>query len=90
VLYEEDPADAQKKRYLGSVIWRTETIPPGPEQASELAIKAELEIPERRISMILSVCRNTDKALPASHTIELMFNLPPIFPGAAFPMFRAF
>src|SRR5260370_5188973 len=25
--------------------------------------------------------RNTDKALPASHTIEIMFNLPADFPG---------
>jgi hypothetical protein len=80
VLYEEDPAGAQKKRYEGSVVWRTETISPGPGQASELAVKAELEIPERRISMKLSVCRNTDKGLPASHMIEIMFKLPPDFP----------
>src|SRR5437016_7619585 len=30
VLYEEDPNDAQGKRYLGSAIWRTETTTPGP------------------------------------------------------------
>src|SRR5262249_52557241 len=30
VLYEEDPADAQGKRYVGSAIWRTETVTPGP------------------------------------------------------------
>ena len=30
VLYEEDPADPQGKRYVGSAIWRTETIRPGP------------------------------------------------------------
>ena len=80
VLYEEDPAGVQKKRYEGSVVWRTEAISPGPGQASELAVKAELEIPERRISMKLSVCRNTDKGLPASHMIEIMFKLPPDFP----------
>jgi hypothetical protein len=28
-----------------------------------------------------SLRRNTDKALPASHTIEIMFNLPSDFPG---------
>ena len=28
-----------------------------------------------------SLRRNTDKALPASHTIEVMFNLPADFPG---------
>ncbi len=80
VLYEEDPAEAQKKRYVGSVIWQTETIPPAPGQTLELAVKAQLRIPERRISVTMSVRRNTDKALPASHTIEIIFNLPADFP----------
>jgi hypothetical protein len=80
VLYEEDPADAQGKRYVGSVIWRTEMVSPGAGQTPELAIKADLEIPDRRMNMTLSIRRNTDKALPASHTIEILFNLPPDFP----------
>jgi hypothetical protein len=80
VLYEEEPADAQKKRYVGSVIWQTETIPPAPGQTPELAVRAELKIPKRRISATMSVRRNTDKALPASHTIEIIFNLPADFP----------
>ena len=80
VLYEEDPADAQGKRYVGSVVWHTETVTPGAGQAPELAVKGELEIPERRVNMTISVRRNADKALPASHTIELMFNLPADFP----------
>jgi len=80
VLYEEDPADAQGKRYTGSVVWRTEMVSPGAGQASELAVKADLEIQERRINMTMSVRRNADKALPASHTIEIMFNLPADFP----------
>ena len=29
VLYEEDPNDPQGKRYVGSAVWRTETISPG-------------------------------------------------------------
>jgi hypothetical protein len=80
VLLEEDPAGAQTKRYDGSVVWRTEAVSLGPGQASELAVKAELEIPDRRFSMTFSVYRNTDKALPASHVIEIMFKLPPDFP----------
>ena len=80
VLYEEDPADAQGKRYTGSVVWRTEMVSPGAGQASELAVKADLEIQERRINMTMSVRRNADKALPASHTVEIMFNLPADFP----------
>jgi hypothetical protein len=81
VLFEEDPAGAQTKRYDGSVVWRTEAVSSlGPGQASELAVKAELEIPDRRIGMTFSVYRNTDKSLPASHVIEIMFKLPPDFP----------
>jgi hypothetical protein len=81
VLYEEDSNDPQGKRYVGSVIWRTETVSPGPGLAPELAVRADVEIPERHITMTWSLRRNTDQALPASHTIEILFNLPADFPG---------
>jgi hypothetical protein len=81
VLYEEDPSDPAGKRYVGSVIWRSETVSPGPGLAPELAVKADIEIPERRITMMFSMVRNTDPKLPASHTIDIRFNLPPDFPG---------
>ena len=80
VLYDEDPSDPQGKRYVGSALWRTETISPGPGLAPELAIRADIEIPERKLRMTWSLRRNTDKALPASHTIEIMFTLPADFP----------
>ena len=79
VLYDEDPNDPQGKRYVGSAIWRTETVSPGPGQPPELAIRADVEIPERHLRMVWSLRRNTDKALPASHTIEIMFTLPADF-----------
>lgn len=81
VLYEADPNDPQGKRFAGSVVWRTETVSPGPGLAPELAIRADISIPERHMTVTWSLRRNTDKALPASHTIEIMFNLPPDFPG---------
>ena len=80
VLYDEDPNDPKGKRYVGSALWRTETVSPGPGLAPELAIRADVEIPERHMRMTWSLRRNTDKALPASHTIEIMFTL-----GADFP-----
>ena len=79
VLYDEDPSDPNGKRYVGSAIWRTETVSPGPGLAPELAIRADVEIPERHLRMTWSLRRNTDKALPASHTIEIMFTLPADF-----------
>jgi len=81
VLYEEEPTDPQGKRYIGSAIWRTETVSPGPGQPPELAVRADVEIPERRITMKFSIRRNTDQTLPASHTVEIMFNLPADFAG---------
>lgn len=80
VLYEEDPADPAGKRYIGSAIWRTERVPAATGTGTELAIRCDVEVPERRLAMTLSIRRNTDQALPASHTIEIMFNLPPDFP----------
>jgi hypothetical protein len=79
VLYEEEQNNPQGKRYVGSAIWRTETVSPGPGLAPELAIRADVEIPERHLRMTWSLRRNTDKALPASHTIEIMFTLPADF-----------
>jgi hypothetical protein len=81
VLYEEEPNDPQGKRYVGSAIWRTETVSPGPGRPPELAIRADVEVPERRITMSFSIRRNADQTLPASHTMEVMFNLPADFPA---------
>lgn len=80
VLYDEDSNDPQGRRYVGSALWRTETVSPGPGLAPELAVRADIEIPERKLRMTWSLRRNTDKALPASHTIEIMFTLPADFP----------
>jgi hypothetical protein len=81
VLYEEDPADPNGKRFVGSAIWRTETVTPGPGQPPELAIRADVEVPERKLAMTWSLRRNTDKGLPATHTVEIMFKLPADFPS---------
>ncbi|MFY9897913.1 MAG: hypothetical protein WAK67_08980, partial [Xanthobacteraceae bacterium] len=81
VLYEEDPGNPQGKQYIGSAMWRTETVSPGSGLAPELQIRADVTIPERNMTVTWSLRRNTDQALPASHTIEIMFNLPPDFPG---------
>lgn len=79
VLYEEDPGNPQGRRSVGSAIWRTETVSPGPGLAPELAVRADVDIPERHMRMTWSLRRNSDKALPASHTIEIQFTLPADF-----------
>ena len=47
-----------------------------PGLAPELAIRADVTIPERRMAMTWSLRRNTEKDAPASYTIETTFNLP--------------
>ena len=75
-LYEEDAADRQGKSYVGSVLWKTEAAPPRTGQPPDVAIRAEIEIPERGMNMTMLLRRNADQALPASHTIEITFKLP--------------
>jgi hypothetical protein len=80
VLYEEDPA-INGKRFVGSAIWRTETVTARLGQPPELAIRADIEVPERKLAVTWSLRRNNDKGLPATHTVEIMFKLPPDFPA---------
>jgi hypothetical protein len=81
VLYDEDPGDPKGKQYVGSVIWRTEQVKPSAGQKADLAVRADIEIPDRKFKMTMSFRRNTDTSLPASHTAELTFILPPDFSG---------
>jgi hypothetical protein len=81
VLYDEDPSDPKGKQYVGSVVWRTEPIKASGNQKADLAVRADIEIPDRKFKMTMSFRRNTDTSLPASHTAELTFVLPPDFSG---------
>jgi hypothetical protein len=81
VLYDEDPTDPKGKQYVGSVIWRTEQIKASAGQKADIAVRADIEIPDRKFKMTMSFRRNTDASLPASHTAELTFVLPPDFAG---------
>ncbi len=81
VLYDEDPADPKGKQYVGSVIWRTEQIKAAAGQAADIAVRADIDIPDRKFKMTMSFRRNTDTSLPASHTAELTFILPADFAG---------
>jgi hypothetical protein len=81
VLYDEDPSDPKGKQYVGSVIWRTEPIKATGNQKPDVAVRADIEIPDRKFKMTMSFRRNTDTSLPASHTAELTFILPQDFSG---------
>lgn len=78
ILYEEDPNDPNGRRFSGSATWRTKIVPvgrPNEAPARETAVEAVIAIPERGLSLTLTLRRNTDASLPAAHTIELRFKL---------------
>lgn len=78
VLYDEDPAEPQGKQYVGQVVWRTENVA-GPNGTSDIAVRADIDIPDRKFKAALTIRRNNDTSLPASHTVEMTFQLPPDF-----------
>jgi hypothetical protein len=63
-------ADPQKPSVsLGSVVWTL--IPPIPGQPGTIAVKAEADIPDLKMHAIMTIRKNTDPSLPATHTIDL-------------------
>lgn len=75
-LFEETPGAQQGALMPGTVVWRTQSIAVGQGQPPDLAIVGEIQIPERRMTVTLTIRRNLDQTLPASHTIEVFFTLP--------------
>jgi hypothetical protein len=63
-------ADPQKPAVsLGSVVWST--IPAAPGQPATVAVKAEADIPDLKMHAVMTLRKNADPSLPASHTIDL-------------------
>src|SRR5581483_7971062 len=72
-----DPSTAANS-LNGAVAWRfVENGDSGP------AIEADLRVPERHLKITLSIHKNVDASLPASHLIEVKFDVPPDLPGKA-------
>jgi hypothetical protein len=64
-------ADPQKPPAvsLGSVVWTS--IPPIPGQPATFGVKAEADIPDLKMHAVMTIHKNTDPSLPATHTIDL-------------------
>jgi hypothetical protein len=82
ILYEEGADQQSGEQIEGSVVWRTESVSGGQNQPLETALRGDIDIPGRNLQATLSIRRNIDATLPASHTIELQFKLPENFPNA--------
>ena len=56
---------------LGSTVWST--IPAAPGQPATVAVKADADIPDLKMHATMTLRKNTDPTLEATHTIDLKF-----------------
>ncbi|WP_279477717.1 hypothetical protein [Aureimonas sp. SK2] len=83
VFYEERSADREGTQQSGNVVWSLASEPPADGQPPEPAIRASVDVPDSNLRMTMTIRRNADATLPASHVIEIMFDTPAGFPGGA-------
>jgi hypothetical protein len=82
ILYEENQADPQNpKASPGRALWRLDALAPGQGQMLETVVRASIEVSAANLSVAMSIRRNTDSTLPASHIVELTFTTPPDDPN---------
>lgn len=83
VLYEEGGTAGDGGNALrGSVDWEFLEESIG-GQSPEPVVRAKLAIPDRNLIATMLFRKNNDSALPASHLIEISFELPSDFPGGS-------
>ncbi|MBZ9675605.1 hypothetical protein [Mesorhizobium sp. ES1-1] len=83
IFYEERTSTAQGSAEPGSIVWSLVQESPGGDLPPEPAIRAEATIPGKDIQLRMTIRRNTDQTLPASHIIEMIFLTPDGFEGGS-------
>lgn len=81
IFYEERTTAAQGSAETGTVVWSLVRESPGDDLPPEPAIRAEATIPGKNLQLRLTIRRNGDQSLPASHIVEMIFLTPDDFPG---------
>ena len=82
ILYEEGAqAGSAGQASTGRAVWSVsqETI----DGRAETVLKMRIEVPDRNIAANLTLRPNRDDTLPASHLLEVQFDLPPNFSGSS-------
>ncbi len=81
-LYEERLGQSVPTAIPGTVAWSLKHEQ-GENGRIEPTVQAQIVVPDRNLSALLTLRRNTDPSLPASHLIEIVFSLPPGFEGGS-------
>lgn len=81
IFYEERTNVAQGSAEDGSIVWSLVQESPGGDLPPEPAIRAEATIPGKDVQLRMTIRRNGDQTLPASHIVEMIFLTPDDFDG---------
>ncbi|SDN14751.1 hypothetical protein SAMN05216360_10648 [Methylobacterium phyllostachyos] len=65
--------NAQPTLLQGRVTWRLDTVNGEQGQPLQTAVVATVTIPEANLTLVMTIQRNLDTTLPASHTVNLAF-----------------
>lgn len=82
ILYEEGAqAGSAGQASTGRAVWSVsqEAV----DGRTETVLKMRIEVPDRNIAANLTLRPNRDDTLPASHLLEVQFDLPPNFSGSS-------
>lgn len=83
IFYEERTSSAQGSAETGAIVWSVVNESPGGDLPPEPAIRAEATIPGKDVQLRMTIRRNGDETLPASHIVEMIFLTPDGFEGGA-------
>ncbi len=81
IFYEERTANTEGSAETGTILWSLVQESPGGDLPPEAAIRAEVTVPGRDLQLRMTIRRNGDQSLPASHIIEMIFLTPDNFEG---------
>jgi hypothetical protein len=81
VFYEERTTLADGSADEGAIVWTLVQESPGGDRPPEPAIRAEVTVPSRDLAIRMTIRRNADPSLPASHIVEVIFITSGTFEG---------
>lgn len=81
IYYEERTSAEGGSAQQGNIVWSLVQESPGGDKPAEAAIRADATIPGKDVQLRMTIRRNADPTLPASHIVELIFLTPENFDG---------
>ncbi len=81
LLYEERGGAGSDSVERGNVVWSTIEESPEDGQPAQPAVRATVTMPTSKVELKMTIRKNTDQSIPASHLIEMVFTVPEGFPG---------